>query len=113
MPCNVDTDDSPEGLLQQEAVRLRIKLLELRGEFVPPGLKQMASGYFYVRDAVPTLCRKIRELGGTEYMETLREVLPKNPDVYEIYSWWLRHHEADAKREEQINAARPRVQEVS
>lgn len=101
MPCTVDTDDSPEGLQQQEAVRLRIKLLELRGEFVPAGLRQMASGYFYVRDAVQTLCAKIRGCGGTEYMETLREALPRNPDVYEIYGWWLNHCEVDAKQKEE------------
>ena len=99
MQSTVDTDNSPEGLQQQEAVRLQIKLLELRGEFVSDGLRQMASGYFYVRDAVQTLCAKIRDCGGTEYMETLREVLHRNHDVYEIYEWWLSHCEIDAKRE--------------
>ena len=113
MHCTVDTYDDPEGLKQQEAVRIRIKLLRLRGEYVPEELEQMASGYFYIRSAVQTLCAEIRGLGGTEYLETLRKVLHKNPDVYAIYQWWLAHHEEDAKREEQINAARPRVQEVS
>ena len=103
MPCTVDTYSSPEDLQHRDAAAIRIKLLKLRGDYIPKDLYFIASGYYYTKDEVQKLCAMIRELGGTEYMETLRESLPKNPDVYEIYEWWLKHSEADAAHKENQN----------
>ena len=99
MPCRRDDpmggfrDLIPERS-STRVKRLHRQLLNYRDEPIPPEL----CGYVPNYDAEGALCDKLRECGGTPYLEKLQTEQPRNRIyIREIIAWWEYHLAKDAK----------------
>ena len=92
MPCR--TDGYRDSTTREQ--RLHRTLLGLRGEPIPDELIKWTRNY----DGVGALCDKIRECGGLDYLEKLKEDSPGcRLEVAEIITWWKRHEIDDELRD--------------
>ena len=105
MPCFVDGHDSPKDNQHREAAKLRIILFGLQIKPVPEDLGVARPGEYY-SGQVEALCGELRALGGETYLKELVAKDSRNPDVHELYAWWMKHAAWDMRREQQEREAR-------